>query len=190
MFADDTAPSMAINVFTIGHSTRSVDEVVRMLRSNDVTMLADVRSFPSSRAFPQWNQTSLIEALPDDIDYRWIRDLGGRRHTPAGMHSGNEGWRVKAFRDYADYMSTPSFRTGIDTLLTLANHQVTAIMCSEAVPWRCHRRLITDALLVRGVQVSDIMTEDQTRTASLTPFARVDAGSITYPREEPNDDPA
>lgn len=184
MTVGDTTPPLGNSVFTIGHSTRDVDEVVRMLRANGVTMLVDVRSYPSSRAFPQWNQASLIDTLPDDIGYRWIRDLGGRRHTPAGVHSINQGWRVKAFRDYADYMNTPSFHTGLDELLNLARHSVPAIMCSEAVPWRCHRRLITDALLIRGVQVYDIMTEDHTRPATLTPFARVGAGTISYPEED------
>lgn len=168
-------------VFTIGHSTREFDEVVAMLRANAVTMLADVRSYPSSRKFPQWNQAAIESALPKDIDYRWIRDLGGRRHTPAGVASVNDGWRVKAFRDYADYMDTDSFGSGISELLTIADDCVPAIMCSEAVPWRCHRRLISDALLVRGVAVRDIMSESSTREADLTDFAVVDGLRITYP---------
>lgn len=172
---------MAAVVFTIGHSTRSLDEVVGMLRANDVDVLVDVRSFPSSRAFPQWNQASLAASLPDDIDYRWIRDLGGRRYTPAGVESIHQGWRVKAFRNYADYMETPAFREGLDELLALTADRIPAIMCSEAVPWRCHRRLITDALLVRGVDVSDIMSEGNTRPATLTPFARVDGLALSYP---------
>lgn len=187
MTTGETTPPAGTSVFTIGHSTREVDEVVRMLHAHDVTLLVDVRSYPSSRAFPQWNQAALVDTLPEDIDYRWIRDLGGRRHTPAGVHSINQGWRVKAFRDYADYMGTASFHSGLDELLTLAEHEVPAIMCSEAVPWRCHRRLITDALLIRGVQVYDIMSESNTRTASLTPFARVDGSAISYPEEEPDD---
>src|SRR5690625_3721656 len=142
----DASPAPGTSVFTIGHSTRDFDDVVRMLWANRVTVLVDVRSYPSSRAYPQWNRSSIVKTLPDGIDYQWIRDLGGRRHTPAGVHSVNEGWRVKAFRDYADYMSTPGFRAGLDELLTIARLSIPAIMCSEAVPWRCHRRLITDAL--------------------------------------------
>lgn len=170
-------------VFTIGHSTREFDEVIRMLRSNHVTTLVDVRSFPSSRAFPQWNQGAIVDSLPPDIGYAWIQDLGGRRHTPVGSISVNDRWRVKAFRDYADYMATPTFEAGLEELLHIAEHSTPVIMCSEAVPWRCHRRLITDALLVRNVRVCDIMSEKLTRPAVLTPFARVDGQSITYPEE-------
>lgn len=179
--SDPAAPARN-RIFTIGHSTRNFEDVVCLLRANGVTLLADVRSYPSSRAYPQWNQTSIVAALPGDIDYRWLRDLGGRRHTPAGVHSVNQGWRVKAFRDYADYMTTPGFRAGLAELLALAEHSVPAIMCSEAVPWRCHRRLITDALLVRGVTVLDIMSEGHTRAATLTPFARLDGDTLTYPK--------
>lgn len=184
MIADDAARPMGSTIFTIGHSTRDFGEVVSMLHANGVTMLVDVRSYPSSRAFPQWNQSSVVSQLPTDIGYRWIRDLGGRRHTPAGVHSVNQGWRVKAFRDYADYMSTASFRGGLGELLTLARHSTPAIMCSEAVPWRCHRRPITDSLLVRGVQVYDIMAKGHTRAATLTPFARVNGTNISYPEDE------
>ncbi len=152
-----------------------------MLRSNDVTDLVDVRSFPSSRAFPQWNQAAIEEALPANIRYRWIRDLGGRRHTPAGVSSPNDAWRVKAFRDYADYMSTAEFGSGLAELVRVANESVPAIMCSEAVPWRCHRRLITDALIVAGVDVFDIMSISSTRRARMNTFARVHDAEITYP---------
>lgn len=171
-------------VYTIGHSTRDFDEVLAMLRENKVTTLVDVRSYPSSRKFPQWNQGAIESALPTDIGYQWIRDLGGRRHTPAGVPSPNGGWRVKAFRDYADYMATPGFRSGLDELLDVANGSIPAIMCSEAVPWRCHRRLITDALLVAKVEVFDIMSPTSTRVATLTDFAKVKGSAITYPGAE------
>ncbi|MDO5745563.1 MAG: DUF488 domain-containing protein [Micrococcaceae bacterium] len=168
-------------VFTIGHSTREFDEVVAMLQANHVTELVDVRAYPSSRKFPQWNQSAIQESLPRKIGYRWIQDLGGRRHTPAGVATPNLGWRVKAFRDYADYMDTTEFRTGLSELLAVAEKSVPVIMCSEAVPWRCHRRLITDALIVAGVQVLDIMSVTSTREAKLTDFAKVDNGQIIYP---------
>lgn len=169
-------------VFTIGHSTRPFDEVLTMLRANKVTMLVDVRSFPSSRKYPQWNQNAIIDALPRNIGYRWIRDLGGRRHTPVGVASPNGGWRVKAFRDYADYMATGQFRSGLNELLeVVTDEEVPAIMCSEAVPWRCHRRLITDALLTEGVAVFDIMSASSTRPAKMDSFARIDNGRIIYP---------
>lgn len=168
-------------IFTIGHSTREFDEVVAMLRGNGVTDLVDVRSFPSSRKFPQWNQDEIEAALPADVRYRWIRDLGGRRHTPAGVTSPNDGWRVKAFSHYADYMATEQFRSALAELMQLADECTPAIMCSEAVPWRCHRRLITDALIVAGRTVYDIMSPSSTRHAALNPMAHVHGAEITYP---------
>ncbi|MFE7894712.1 DUF488 family protein [Streptomyces sp. NPDC057412] len=172
---------MTDRVYTIGHSTRDVDDVVGMLRANGVTCLVDVRSFPSSRKHPQWNQAAVVEALPPDIGYRWIRELGGRRHTPVGVPSPNGAWRVKAFRDYADHMSTPAFAEGLGELLELAAHERPAIMCSEAVPWRCHRRLITDALIVAGVEVVHIMSATSSAPATLSPHAQVVDGSLIYP---------
>ncbi|CAM5290686.1 DUF488 domain-containing protein [Streptomyces pilosus] len=172
---------MTDRVFTIGHSTRGFDEVLGMLRANGVTCLVDVRSFPSSRKHPQWNRSAVVDALPSDIGYRWIRELGGRRHTPKGVPSVNGAWQVKAFRDYADYMATEEFGTGLAELRDLARHERPAIMCSEAVPWRCHRRLITDALIVRGVEVAHIMSSTSVKPATLSPHARVDDGSLTYP---------
>ncbi len=173
-----------LRVFTIGHSTRDFDEVLEMLRENGVTELVDVRSFPSSRKFPQWNQEAIKDALPADIPYQWIKDLGGRRYTPVDVVSPNGGWRVKAFRDYADYMETDEFRSGLAELLKVANEALPAIMCSEAVPWRCHRRLITDALIVAGVEVFNIMSATSTKAAELTEFAQVRKGRITYPSAE------
>lgn len=170
-----------LTIHTIGHSTRDFDVLVDMLRSNSISRLVDVRSFPSSRKFPQWDRENIQSALPSDIGYQWIRALGGRRHTAAGIPSPNGGWRVKAFRDYADYMNTAAFEAGLDELIHLAAGSSPAIMCSEAVPWRCHRRLITDALLVRGVAVHHIMSSTVTRAAELTPFAHVEDGLITYP---------
>ena len=181
---DSAVQRPKVRVFTIGHSTRAFDEVVGMLKANGVNELVDVRSFPSSRKFPQWNQAAIQHALPDGIRYRWIKDLGGRRHTPAGVPSVNGGWRVKAFRDFADYMATDGFRSGLAELLDVATVTVPAIMCSEAVPWRCHRRLITDALIVAGVQVFDILSPTSTTPAELTEFALVRDGVITYPGTE------
>lgn len=174
-------------VFTIGHSTREFDQLLTCLRNKAVNSLVDVRSFPSSRKYPQWNQDAIIKALPAEVHYNWIRELGGRRHTPAGTPSANDGWRVKAFSHYADYMQTEEFHVGLAELMTIAQERIPAIMCSEAVPWRCHRRLITDALLVRGYDVQHIMSERITRPASLTPFARVEGTEITYPKEAIDD---
>lgn len=168
-------------VFTIGHSTRAFDELMTMLRVNGVTELVDIRSLPGSRKYPQWDQEAMREAMPADIHYRWMRDLGGRRYTRVGTPTPNTFWRVKAFRDYADYMATEAFRAGLGELVALARTVVPAIMCSEAVPWRCHRRLVTDALLVAGAEVFDIMSATVTRRAVLTPAAVVDGDRITYP---------
>lgn len=157
--------------------------MLEMLRNNGITCLVDVRSYPSSRKFPQWNQPAIIDALPPDIEYRWIPKLGGRRHTPKGVPSENGAWRVKAFRDYADYMATDEFAEGLNELLELAEHERPAIMCSEAVPWRCHRRLITDALIVAGAEVVNIMSPTTTKPAALDKRARVQDGHLTYPAE-------
>lgn len=172
---------MTNRICTVGHSTRDFGELLTMLRNNEITYLVDVRSFPSSRKFPQWNRSAIIDALPTDIGYRWIKKLGGRRHTPKGEPSVNDAWRVKAFRDYADYMASDSFAEGLNELLELAEHERPAIMCSEAVPWRCHRRLITDALIVAGVEVADIMSVTTTKPASLDKHAHVRDGRLTYP---------
>ncbi|MFE5053311.1 DUF488 family protein [Streptomyces sp. NPDC056637] len=172
---------MVNRVCTVGHSTRDFGEVLAMLRVHGVTCLVDVRSFPSSRKFPQWNQQAIINAMPPDIKYRWIPKLGGRRHTAKGAPSANGAWRVRAFRDYADYMATDAFKEGLHELLELAEHERPAIMCSEAVPWRCHRRLITDALIVAGVEVEDITSAATAKRAVLNQNARVKDGHLTYP---------
>ena len=177
------AESSGRRVYTIGHSTRTFDELLALLQANGVSTLVDVRSFPSSLKFPQWNQDAIIDALPDAIGYRWLHNLGGRRHTTKGVPSVNTAWRVKAFGDYADYMATDGFASGLAELLQIETESVPAIMCSEAVPWRCHRRLITDALIVAGVEVYNIMSKSSTTSAELTPFARVQGSLITYPDE-------
>ncbi|MFE2463200.1 DUF488 family protein [Streptomyces sp. NPDC059402] len=172
---------MGGRVYTIGHSTRGFDEVLEMLRCHDITCLVDVRSYPSSRKHPQWNQSAVVKSLPPDIGYRWIPQLGGRRHTPKGVPSENGAWRVKAFRDYADYMASDAFAEGLRELIRLARQERPSIMCSEAVPWRCHRRLITDALLVAGVEVVHIMSRTAAKPAALNDHARVRDGHLTYP---------
>jgi len=173
---------MTNRICTVGHSTRTFDEMLELLRNNQISCLADVRSYPSSRKFPQWNQQAVIDALPSDIGYRWMRELGGRRHTPKGVPSENGAWRVKAFRDYADYMASEDFERGLSELLDIAARERPAIMCSEAVPWRCHRRLITDALIVRGVEVAHIFSPTTTaKPAVLNEHARVRDGHLIYP---------
>jgi uncharacterized protein (DUF488 family) len=171
-----------LTVLTIGHSTHSLEDFVSMLKAHDVAQLVDVRTVPKSRRVPQFNYESLARALPaQGIDYIHLKALGGLRQ--AKKDSINSGWRNASFRGYADYMATEEFRQGIDRLLELARAKQSAIMCAEAVPWRCHRSLIGDALLVRGVKVEDIMTAKTNRPHEITPFARVHGLQITYPGE-------
>jgi uncharacterized protein (DUF488 family) len=169
-----------LTVLTVGHSTRSIDEFISLLEAQAVEQLVDVRSIPKSRHVPQFNSDALAASLHESgIEYVHLPSLGGRRH--AKKDSPNTGWRNAAFRGYADYMSTEEFRDGVDRLLELAHQKRTAIMCAEAVPWRCHRSLIGDALLMRGVHVEDIMSLTSRREHELTPFAKVNGGEITYP---------
>ncbi|OMC36983.1 DNA repair protein [Mycobacterium sp. GA-1841] len=174
---------MTHRVWTVGHSTREFGELLEILRTYELTYLVDVRSFPASRKFPQWNKAAIIDSLPPDICYRWLPTLGGRRHTPAGTPTLNTAWRVKAFRDYADYMQTPEFAEGLGELIKLSGEQRPVIMCSEAVPWRCHRRLITDALIVAGVEVTHIMSATATRAATLNDNAKLEDGKLIYPAD-------
>ena len=172
-----------MTVHTVGHSTRTLDELVEVLRQHDVDLLVDIRGIPLSRHTPQFNSESLRNDLPGHgLGYVHLSRLGGRRPTRAD--SPNAGWRNKSFRGYADYMQTDDFRAGLEELLELAERSHPAIMCAEAVPWRCHRSLVGDALLVRGVRVLDIFDASQAREQTLTSFARVDGDRILYPPDE------
>lgn len=169
-------------VFTVGHSTHPIDEFVRILDAHGIDRIVDVRTIPKSRHNPQFMEQALAESLPSaGIDYGRMEALGGLRHTVAD--SVNMGWQNASFRGYADYMQTPQFAAAVDELLAVAETQRVAIMCAEAVPWRCHRSLIGDALLVRGVDVIDIMNEKTAKAHSLTKFAVVAGTRITYPPE-------
>jgi uncharacterized protein (DUF488 family) len=171
-------------VFTIGHSTRPLDALVSLLQEHAVDLLVDVRSVPRSRTNPQFNSETLAPVLAADrIDYRHMRVLGGLRHrTKAMPPSRNTMWRNTAFRNYADYAATAEFRGGLEALLQLAAQRRCAIMCAEAVWWRCHRRIITDYLLAAGVPVWHIMGPGKAEPASLTPGAqRLPDGAIIYP---------
>jgi|ERR1700730_17983134 len=160
----------------------TLHEFISMLKAHNVARIVDVRRIPKSRRVPQFNAESLTSELPArGIDYLHLKGLGGRR--PTTKNSRNTGWRNASFRGYADYMATEEFRHGIERLLELAAAKRIAIMCAEAVPWRCHRSLIGDALLVRGVQVDDIMSAQTVRAHTLTPFAQLHGLDITYPAE-------
>jgi uncharacterized protein (DUF488 family) len=173
-------------IFTIGHSTRTISEFVALLQEAGVDLVVDVRSIPRSRTNPQFNRDSLPEALAAwQIGYQHIAELGGRRGKAPGLpQSPNGYWRVRGFRNYADYALTPAFADGLAQLLALAKQRSCAIMCSEAVWWRCHRRIITDYLLVAGVPVLHILAPGHIEPASLTPGAVTsEDGVVLYPGE-------
>jgi uncharacterized protein (DUF488 family) len=169
-------------IWTIGHSNRSLDEFLAMLDTAGIRILADVRRFPGSRKHPHFGHDALQDSLAEQkIAYRHLPSLGGRRGR-ADPDSPNRGWRVESFAAYADYMQTPEFEEGLAELEGLARGQPTAIMCSEALPWRCHRRLVADALIVNGWEVRDIFSPAQIKPHALTEFARVEGTKITYPQ--------
>ena len=170
-------------VFTIGHSTHPWEEFRDILRAHGIQRLIDVRTVPRSRHNPQFNRDTLSKKLRNaKIGYVHLKSLGGLRR--ARRDSPNGGWRNASFRGYADYMQTPEFADGLQRLMKLAREKTTAMMCAEAVPWRCHRSLIADALIVRGIKVKDISTAKTARPHSLTKFARVRGKNITYPPYE------
>lgn len=169
----------ACKVLTIGHSTRPLDEFVKLLVAHGVTQLVDVRSVPRSRHNPQFNADALPASLTlAGIGYVHAPGLGGFRPTRAD--SPNDGWRNLSFRGYADYMQGPDFADNLFTLIELARHDRVVLMCAEAVPWRCHRSLIADALLVHGVASCEIVSAKRLQAHRLTPFATVRGAAITY----------
>ena len=173
-------------VMTVGHSTRSLAEFVRLLQAHEVSCVVDVRTVPRSRHNPQFNKASLPGSLQKaGLGYVHLPGLGGLRH--AKRDSRNVGWRNSSFRGFADYMQTPEFEQSLAELIQLAKQERIALMCAEAVPWRCHRSLIADALLVRGIRTEDIMSPIRRTVHTLTPFAKVRGTAITYPVEAPPD---
>jgi uncharacterized protein (DUF488 family) len=169
-------------VLTIGHSNRTWKDFLELLLAHRVKRVIDVRSIPRSRPNPQFNRATLSKKLrAARIGYVHLRKLGGLRH--ARRDSPNMGWRNASFRGFADYMQTSDFELGLHRLIKLAGQKRSAIMCAEAVPWRCHRSLIADALTVRGFQVDNIMSMKRFQVHSLIPFARVQGHRITYPME-------
>lgn len=167
-------------VWTIGHSTRTFEDFLALLHEHRIQLLADVRHVPASAHVPWTNQDSLAASLrAAGLAYEHRLDLGGYRK--ARPDSTNTGWRNAGFRGYADYMETPEFARALDALIARAKEARTAAMCAEAVPWRCHRGLLSDALVVRGVRVVHILGPGKTQDHALTPFARVKGGRLTYP---------
>jgi len=175
-------------VSTIGHSTRSLEEFVDLLRGHGVARVADVRSIPKSRHVPEFNRDVLEPSLrAAGLGYTHLAALGGRRHSR--KDSVNTAWRNASFRGYADYMATPQFADGLAELMRIARAEATAIMCAEAVPWRCHRSLIADALLAKGWEVHDIVSPAPAALHKATPFLSVVEGKLTYPAREDGETP-
>jgi uncharacterized protein (DUF488 family) len=170
------------SIFTIGHSTRPQEDFIGLLKSHGIQRVIDIRTIPRSRRHPQFSREALASALrAARISYLHIKKLGGLRR--AKPNSKNLGWSNASFRGFADYMQTAEFKTGIERAAKLANTKATALMCAEAVPWRCHRSLVADALLVRHFNVEHIVNGPRRQVHKLTKFAKVNGKQITYPTD-------
>jgi uncharacterized protein (DUF488 family) len=179
--ADETAAKASL--LTVGHSNRPIEDFLGLLEAHGVNCIVDVRTIPRSRHNPQFNSDAIKESLRRaDIRYVHRKQLGGLRH--AAKDSINTGWRNASFRGFADYMQTPEFDEALTELIAFAKGKRCAIMCAEAVPWRCHRSLIADALTVRGISVAHIMSRTKLQPHSLTPFSRVREKKLTYPESD------
>ena len=173
-----------LELFTIGHSNHPFDVFLQLLARHSIEALADIRRFPGSRKHPHFHRDHLASALPKaDIEYHWFEALGGRRGK-SGRSSKNFGLRNESFRNYADYMATPQFRKAVERLLELARQQRTALMCSESLFWRCHRRLVSDYLLTRGISIWHILPTSELQPHAMTEGARVEDGEVSYPPDE------
>ncbi len=173
---------MNLTIYTIGHSTHTIEEFSGILAAHGIEQVIDVRTIPKSRHNPQFNSDALETSLKDHgILYKHLPALGGLRH--AKKDSPNMGWENASFRGFADYMQTQEFADGLLKLIELSDTKKTALMCAEAVPWRCHRSLIADGLTVRGIPVMDIMSRTSVKPHAITPWARVEGTSITYPKQ-------
>ncbi len=174
--------SMSSEIHTIGHSTRSLEEFIELLQAFAITLLVDVRTVPGSRRNPQFNKQALGAALTaQQIRYVHLPELGGlRRPRP---DSPNSAWQNQSFRGYADYMQTAGFEAGLAKLSALTGNGNVALMCAEAVPWRCHRSLLADALRARGVSVQHITSKTRATPHRMTPFAHVEGAKVTYPAQ-------
>lgn len=171
---------MNTRVLTVGHSTRPIDQFLELLKAHGVQHVLDVRTVPKSRRNPQFGQEALRRSLAGaGIGYTHVPALGGLRKPRPD--SPNAGWRNASFRGYADHMQTPQFAQALETVIHRGQTQCIALMCAEAVPWRCHRSLIADALIARGIVAEDIASPTRRTPHRLTPFARVDGTEVTYP---------
>ena len=172
---------MSFSLWTLGHSTKPIDEFIGLLLAHQISLLIDVRTVPRSRYNPQFNRDTLAQSLRDaGLQYRHLPELGGLRKPK--KDSLNDGWRNASFRGYADYMQTEEFHEAINALMASGHQEQTTVMCAEAVPWRCHRSLIADALVSRGWDVRHIMSPENATPHILTSFAHVEKGPLTYPK--------
>lgn len=175
---------MKPQIFSIGHWNHSLDCLLGLLAQHRIEALVDIRRFPGSRTFPHLSGQSLAAVLPEaGIEYHWIEALGGRRRSKKNETSRNLGLRNEAFRAYADYMHTEEFRQGVRRLFEIAAHKRTAIMCAEAVFWRCHRRLVSDFLFANNITVQHIFPNGDVRPHPLTDGAKIEGGELTYPAD-------
>jgi uncharacterized protein (DUF488 family) len=184
--ASQNTQKSRLRIFTIGHSTRPIEEFIELLQANGVKQLIDIRTIPKSRRHPQFGSEALADSLARaGIAYAHMKELGGLRHPR--KDSVNLGWRNESFRGYADYMQTPEFNAAVEKAIQLSREKPTALMCAEAVPWRCHRSLVADALLARGLEVLAIIGKTAPKEHNLTPFAHVRGTKITYPKPKDRD---
>ncbi|RJS74492.1 DUF488 domain-containing protein [Candidatus Bathyarchaeota archaeon] len=172
-----------MHLYTVGHSNRTLHELVSLLKEHQIQAVADVRSWPTSKRNPHFNRQPLREALENEgITYIWLgKELGGYRHKGLGSESPNKGWSSPGFRNYADHTLTLEFKEGIQKLLSVAEHKRTAYMCAEKFYWRCHRRIISDYLTAQGHKVTHIVDKGETREHRMTRFAQVKNGKLSYP---------
>jgi len=177
-----------LRIFTIGHSNRSFEEFVSLLKEFGVCLVADIRRYPSSRKFPHFNRQVLCKLLAaENIEYLWLEALGGRRHTGKNDKSVNIGLKTPGFRNYADYMATDEFILAVQKLLSVAGKSRTAVMCAEKFYWKCHRRLLADYLIAQGIEVVHILGPGKLSDHKLTPYAVITELGVIYPSPESSD---
>lgn len=173
---------MPLQLFTIGHSTHPIERFIALLNQHGIEALADIRRFPGSKRLPHFSRESLAAALPKaGLEYHWFEALGGRRSKEKNASSNNLGLRNESFRNYADYMLTPQFQEAVEQLLEIGHRRRTAFMCAEGLFWQCHRRLVCDFLLTKGIKVEHIMPSGELRSHTLTEGAKIDNGKLSYP---------
>jgi uncharacterized protein (DUF488 family) len=174
-----------VTLYTIGHSTHPIEVVLELLAHHKIALLIDVRSYPASRRWPQFNREALAHSIKDaGRDYRWLPKLGGRRHSKPSA-SPHAAWKVAAFRSYADFADGPEFAEGLAELIASAATRCSAIMCSEGLWWQCHRRLISDQMTIRGWDVTHILPNGKLAAHTLPDFARRDGDRLIYDAGQP-----